>query len=225
VSAVEYRPRTGILSAPAPVMDRLLGTLEGGAVPEDLEGTGAAAGGRLHPNLARALRPIDVPACRIGLERGRRRGAGWVDRERASFVVPLPDGRVRLRSVPAEFVPEALARLNELGPRPRVEPAVALRLPAAELGRLLAGTRPPGDAEPALAAIVEGLQEHWRVVATWRAVSGADEARAVEVIDTQAGLWLVTPADDTVELFPTTPSTVFLLLAALMPDEPPMLRI
>jgi len=198
---VEYRADIGALSAPAPVIDALLAAGADADPPEELAGTAAVQGGRLHPGLALALGPVAAPRCVLRLERGRRVGVGWVDARRATFVTPLADGRRRLRSVAPEFTPEALARLNELGPRPRAEPAAPLPLTPAELGLRIAAW--------------PGLREHWRVVASW----GPEDGRAVEVVDTDAGLWLVLPGPDRVELVPTTPSGVFGLLCALLPDD------
>jgi hypothetical protein len=197
--SVEYSARIGALTAPPAVFEALLGG--DGAPPDELRESGAVRDGRLDARLERALRPVAAPRCELRLERGRRVGHGWVDAERATFLTPLPDGRLRLRSVAPEFVPEALARLNELGPRPRPEPAAPLVLSPAELGRRIAAW--------------PGLREHWRVLARW----APDGGRAVEVVDTEAGLWLVVPGVQDVELFPTTPSGVFLLLAGVMPED------
>jgi hypothetical protein len=198
VTAVEYDPESGALTAPAPVIAALL--QEPAAPPAELEASGAVAGGRLAPALERALEPVASPRCELRLERGRRIAQGWVSAERATFVAPLPDGRARLRSVPPEFVPDALARLNELGPRPRPEP----REP-----RVLA----PADLAQRIAAWPE-LREHWRVAAAWPA-----GGRAVEVVDTDDGLWLVASGDHGVELRPVAAADVFLLLCALLPDD------
>jgi hypothetical protein len=57
------------------------------------------------------------------------------------------------------------------------------------------------------------------VTARWTAGEDAIGERGVEVLDTDDGVWLVTPGEDAVELLPSTPSTVFLLLTALLPDD------
>ena len=116
-------------------------------------------------------------------------------------MVPLADGRARLRSVPPEFTPDALARLNELGPRPADEAAEPITVAVTELADRIA-TWP-------------GLREHWRVAATWPPAA----ARTVEIVDTDGGLWLVAASGERVELHPISPSGVFLLLCGLLPDD------
>jgi hypothetical protein len=41
----------------------------------------------------------------------------------------------------------------------------------------------------------------------------------LEVIDSDAGMWLVIPSDPTVELWPTTPTAVFRLITGLFPRD------
>jgi hypothetical protein len=199
VTTVEYDPASGALSAPAPLIAALL--REPDAPPADLEPSGAVVGSRLAGGLARAVAAVAASRCELRLERGPRIARGWVAADRATFVAPLPDGRARLRNVPPEFVPEALARLNDLGPRPRAQADAPLAFSPADLAQRIA-TWP-------------GLREHWRVAAAWP----PGGSRAVEVVDTDGGLWLVAPGTERVELQPVSPSDVFLLLCALLPDD------
>jgi hypothetical protein len=162
------------------------------------------------------------PVCELLLARGDRRGRGWVDAETAVLEIPVPDGEPRHVQLPPRFLPDALARLNDLSPRPRREPAERLRLGAGELAEILA-TRDAARAgllagEPG-EQLVRALREHWSVTATWTPAPGSTGARIVEVLDTAAGLWLVVPDDPGVELWPTTPTAVFRLLCALLPRD------
>jgi hypothetical protein len=223
-----YDASRGILTAPAGVLDRLVAAAAAReAVPPELRDALAAAGaatrGGLHPLLALGLGPVADPVCELVMERGERAGRAWVGAAHATFLTSGADDSARLRVLASEFVPEALARLNDVAPRPRFEPAIALSLAPPELAVLLAdGARPPGataDEERALASIARTLREHWRVTARWRAGEEALGERTVEVLDTDEGLWLVSGRDGAVELLPSTPGTVFLLLAAVLPDD------
>jgi hypothetical protein len=163
------------------------------------------------------------PVCSLDLQRGDRRGAGWVDAQVAAMLLPEPDGRVKLVDVPTPFLPAALARMNELGPRPRIEPAVRLRFDVAELLELLArGRDPRARPEPEASAVTRllaGFREHWRAEARWPPAQDSAGRRVVEVIDTDAGLWLVVPDEPTVELWPATPTGVWLQLAGILPRD------
>jgi hypothetical protein len=139
------------------------------------------------------------------------------------MVLPEPDGRRKLVDVPTPFLPAALARMNELGPRPRIEPAVRLRFDVSELLELLARRRDtrhrPEPEGAAVAPLLSGLREHWRAEARWPSAPDSPGRRVVEVIDTEAGLWLVVPDEPTVELWPTTPTDVWMQLAGLLPRD------
>lgn len=160
------------------------------------------------------------PICTVALVRGDREGTVVVDRDGAHVTVPG-----QAFTVPSDFLPEALARLNDLGPRPRVEDPSSLRLPAGTLATALAA----GDAadanalEPAerarLHALIAARRGHWRAEVRWTPAPDAEGARAVEVLDTSGGVWLVVADGDDVELRPSTPTAVFRRLAALLPRD------
>jgi hypothetical protein len=222
MSAVEYLPEHGDLRAPAEIMDWLLSGV--GEPPEALAATGALAGGALHPRLDAARTVIQRPVAELWLERGDRRGRGWIAGGLSVLLHPLGDGRLRLITVRSPLIVDALVRLNDVGPRPRFEPAIRISLAPGELAEALA-TRDPRRARPAGAGqtaaferVVGGLREHWRVAATWEPAEGALAGRDLEVLDTEDGYWLVIPDDPTVELWPTTPTAVYRSLAGLLPS-------
>jgi hypothetical protein len=219
IGAVDFRPQTGTLVAPGPVFE---GLLTGKPGPE-LESAGAVRGDTAHPALQGALRAVAEPHATLVLERGERRGFGWAGPDGVTaLLLPLPDGRRRLITVRTQFVPDALARINDVAPRPRVEPAVRIRLSVPDLATVLATRDPAGAAtdEPeALAALLESLREHWRAEARWSPAEGSPGLRSLEVLDTAAGLWLVIPDDPSVELWPTTPTAVFRALCGLLPFD------
>jgi hypothetical protein len=126
--------------------------------------------------------------------------------------------------MPVLFLPDALARLNDVAPRPRIDPALTIALEPGALAtalatRTTAGAALDGDADAVLARTLEGLREHWRIESRWQPAEGSAGVRAVEVVDSDAGMWLVIPSDPTVELWPTTPTTVFRLIAGLFPRD------
>ncbi len=167
-----------------------------------------------------------MTVCELMLERGDRSAHGSVDGHEARLTVPRAGGEEEI-VVPTPFLPDALARLNDLGPRPRPDPAVRLRFAAGELAAVLAERSAPraaalfGAQSERLAAerLVAELREHWRIEARWEPSGGSPGVRVVEVLDTDGGLWLVVPDGDAVELWPTTPTTVWRLLAGLLPRD------
>jgi hypothetical protein len=208
-----FDARTGRLEAPCEQIEALI-ALEDPAGIAGLEDAGAVVGGRLHDVLADALEAVRDPVCELGLERGDRRGRGWVSARLAVLVVPAGDGRLALHQAPPAFLPDVLARMNDVAPRPRIEAAGRLRYTAGELARILAAR----DASDEVArTLVHELREHWRVEVSWDPAPGSPGVRALEVLDTGAGVWLVIPDGDSVELWPSTPTTVFRLLTGLLP--------
>jgi len=232
MSEASFDPTTGGLVASPAGLDALRrvaqgeGPGDGPAGPagrEELERAGALRCGAPHRELVPTLAAMAAPVCEGTLERGSRRARLWVDARVAVLLMPEPDGRLRLATVPTPFLPVALARANDLGPRPRLEPAIRLSFTADELARLLAerdpAAVPPGAEAAALRTLLQELCEHWRVEVRWTPSPQSPGVRVVEAIDTNAGLWLVVPDGPTVELWPTTPTIVFRQLTALLPSS------
>jgi hypothetical protein len=222
MSAVEYLPDHGDLRAPTAVMQWLIAD-EAAPPPEALAGTPALPEGTLHPRLAAAREIVRAPLVEVSLERGERQGRAWVAPAGSVLLHPLADGRARLVTVSTALFVDALVRLNDVGPRPRVEPAVRIVMAPGDLAAALAA-RDPGRAQiadidqaEAFARMLAGLREHWRVAARWEPREGAVSGRHLEVLDADHGYWVVIPDDPTVELWPTTPSAVYRSLCALLP--------
>lgn len=190
------------MSAPAYVIELGPGGLD--AVHEQAAGD---------EDLRRALAAMDAPTATLEIARGDREGRGWVDDRWAAIEIPG-----RFVAVPTDFLPVALARLLDLGPRPRMEPAERLRYRAGELASMLALREAPQDSEAAR-TLVETLREHWRVEARWSPAPRSPGVRIVEAIDTEAGVWLVVPDDPDVELWPVTPTILWRRLTALLPRD------
>jgi hypothetical protein len=168
---------------------------------------------------------VSGPLCTLELVRGGRTATGTVDLQAARIDVPGQE-----IVVPPDFVPEALARLNDVGPRPRAEGSGRLRVSVAGLATALA-TRDAAAAElsgpdaDALRGVLAALREHWRVEARWTPAEESPGVRVVEVLDTDAGMWLVVPDGDHVELWPSTPTMVFRSLCALLPRDAELARV
>ncbi|MDA0137580.1 hypothetical protein [Solirubrobacter deserti] len=216
---IEFEEAHGDLRARVEVIDWVLG--ERDAPPED---AGVLlVDGALHPRLQAAREIVRAPLAELWMERGDRRGRGWVSPRGSVLAHPLPDGRMRLVTVRTPLVIDALVRLNDVGPRPRFEPAIRIAVAPAALAEALAAREAvrAGIADPQQAAaferVVAGLREHWRVSATWEPADGALGGRDIEVLDTEDGYWLVIPDDPTVELWPATPTAVFRGLCGLLP--------
>jgi hypothetical protein len=150
----------------------------------------------------------DAP-CELELTRGERPGHGWVGPQQAALAVPGGEKGTRLHLVPREFVPDALARLNAVGPRTQHKHASPVRFDAGALGVAIA----TGGHE-----LTAAIREHWRVDAIWDGPhEGAVVGRSVEVLDTEDALWLIDPVDGQVELTQVRPTGVFVALCALLP--------
>jgi hypothetical protein len=219
MSDVEFSEGSGTLLAPEPVIDGLLR----GERSDALAAAGALVDGRPHPSLGPALQAFEAPICRMRLERGTRSGAVWATPAAVALLVPR-DGRLQLSSLPPLFLPDALARLNDLGPRPRIEPARAIALEPGALAtavatRSVSAAGLDDEAAGLLQQTLDVMREHWRVEARWQPTRESPGVRVVEVIDTDAGMWSVIPDGSRVELWPTTPTKVFQGLAGLLPRD------
>ena len=221
---VEFLPDGPELSAPGAIVDWVAG-LDGVAEPDPdaLADSGVLQDGELHPRLAALRAAVADARIQVLLERGDRRGRGWLGPAGAAIAHPLADGRVRLLMLSAAYFVDALVRLNDVGPRPRVEPAVRIAAPPGELAAALAARDPhrlrlaDGEQASAFADLVAGLREHWSVAVSWEPADGKIAGRRLEVLDTDGGYWLVVPDDPTVELWPTTPTEVFRGICNLFP--------
>jgi hypothetical protein len=222
VNAIDFLADHGDLRAPATVVEWLVG--DGTQPPpRELAESGAIVDGALHPRLEAAREIVREPLAELWLQRGERHGRGWVAGQGAVLAHPLADGRTRLVTVRTPLIIDALVRLNDVGPRPRFEPATRISIAPGELAEALAARDSArahlADAQQtaAFASIVGGLREHWRVAATWDPAEGALSGRDLEVLDTEDGYWLVIPDDPTIELWPATATAIFRGLCGLLP--------
>jgi hypothetical protein len=164
-----------------------------------LRAAGVIEGGRAHPALADALAAVVRPAlCTLELSHSGKAMRGWVSHHGAALLLPAPDDddRRTLLAVHPTLLPEALARLVELGPRPRPR-----------------ANAPVPEGDPAVGVV----RRRWRLVAAWTADDGVAGGGALEIVDAATGLWLV-HGDDL--LWPVTPTFAWRHIVRLLMRRP-----
>jgi hypothetical protein len=223
VTAVELSGDAREVRAAPDVLDWLLNAPDGDAPPDALREAGATDdAGELVEGLRELRAAVREARVDLTIERGERRGRGWLGPDGAVLAHPLPDGRGRMTMVGVPLMVDALVRLNDIGPRPRTERA-RIRCAAGPLAQALAardaGRLPLADADEraAFTALAGALREHWRVAAHWDPEDGALSGRDIEVLDTDDGYWLVIPDGPDVELWPSTTTDVFRGVCQLFP--------
>lgn len=227
VSEIEFDPATGELLAPARVVEQLLAAARAAApMPAgELTASGAVEAGAAHPRLGLALRIATRPLVELRLERGERSAAAWVAPGGSALLVPVDDGRRRLLTLETSHLALALVRLNDLGPRPVDESRPVIALTPADLTRAVSARdtsvvpQTQADEREALGELLAGLRARWRVETHWTPPDNSPGTRSLEVLDSDAGLWLVVPDGPSVDLWPTTPTIVFRLLCGLLPHD------
>jgi hypothetical protein len=148
--------------------DPVAAALEDGAEEQltALRAAGVIEGGRAHPAIADGLAAIVQPSlCTLELEYSGKAMRGWVSTEGAALLLPAQEGDERrtLLALHPTLLPEALARLVDLGPRPR-----------------------PEATAPVAVEAVADVRRRWRLSAAWQG-GGA----RLEVLDAADGLWLL----------------------------------
>jgi hypothetical protein len=207
------------------------------AHPAELRDAGAFRDGRYHPALEQGLDAVLNPVCRLEVRLADVHGRdahiqGWVAGHAAGFLLPAQEGLDDFVVVHPGFVPDQLARIVGLGPRPRAPAATPLRLGTELLDELTAPdparrTAAPHstlegtstEARAAARALATGLRARWEVVARWLPAPSSSGQRAMHVLDTEAGLWAVEPDAGGLVVWPTTPTAVWRLLVTLLPRD------
>ena len=203
----------------------------------ELYEAGALRDGQYHPALEQGLDAVLNPICRVDVRVADAHGGedhcdGWVAGHAAGFLLPADEELCAFVVVHPSFVPEQLARLVGLGPRPRASTARPLELATELLDELTAsdpGRRadapqpvPDTSSEEAWAiarTLATGFRARWEVVVRWLPAPGSSGQRAMHVIDTETTLWAVEPGGTGLLVSPTTPTAVWRLLVTLLPRD------
>ena len=157
-----------------------------------LQAAGVIEGGRAHPAIAGALAAILRPElCTLDLAYAGRSMQGWCAAGGAALLLPAAEGDERrtLLQVHPTLLPEALARLVDLGPRPR-----------------------PAAAAPVAPDTVGDVTRRWRLSAAWTLADGRHGGGALEILDARSGLWLL--QDELA--WPVTPTFVWRHIVRLL---------
>jgi hypothetical protein len=156
-----------------------------------LQAAGVIQGGSSHPAIRGALAAIVKPElCTLELAYAGRSMQGWVSHSDAALLLPAADGdeRRRLMQLHPTLLPEVLARLVDLGPRPRPSASEPLTYENGAVGE---------------------VRRRWRLGATWTLEDGTTGGDGIEVLDTDTGLWVLAPRDDELMAWPVTPTFVW----------------
>lgn len=208
--APEFNARTGQLWVTEEMFAALVAhatsTVGAPDTADHLESLHAAAAideqGRPHDALAGSLAAIREPnRGTLELSYAGKSMRGWIGEEGAALLMPAgDDGRRLLSHFPLSVLPGVLAKVVDLGPRPRPEPATPVRY----------------DEEG-----FDGVRRHWLLTAEWEAsqrpgggttgpTESTERKTALEVIDTEGGLWVLRPNSDGERMaWPSTPTRVW----------------
>lgn len=181
--------------------DPVATALESGVTREELvrlHEAGVIEGGRAHPSIAAALAAIVRPQLlTLELAQGGRSMRGWVSYDAAALLLPQrdeADGRQVLLQIHPTLLPDALARLVDLGPRP----------PAG------------GDVVPYEQAAAAGVRRRWLLVASWELAGGRRGGDGLEVLDAESGLWLLAEGEEGTLAWPVTATFVWRRIVRLV---------
>jgi hypothetical protein len=205
--------------------------------PAELQAAGALHEGRYHPALEQGLNAVLNPVCRLQVRVADPHGRedhcdGWIAGHAAGFLLPTQRELCAFVVVHPSFVPEQLARIVGLGPRPRASTVRPLELATELLDELTASDpgrradapqRVPGtspeEARAIARALATGFRARWEVVVRWLPAPGSRGQRAIHVIDTETTLCAVEPGGTGLVVSPTTPTAVWRLLVTLLPRD------
>lgn len=190
-----------------------------------LESEGLLWDGDLLEPLARVVEAVRAPSCRLRISARGLEAKGWHDVHLAALLLPVNADLLELAWLPAAFLPDALARLVELGPRP-VPEGPPLRLAPGTLAHLLAAPydhTPVSDADPRhgpgqdsrARQLLASVKRHWRIEARTTDQAGPGCARSVEALDTPDGIWRLFIDGGCVELRPTSATRLWRALTLL----------
>ncbi len=176
------------------------------AVWEALAEAGAAEDGALHPTLARAMEVVGAPLAELRIERGGTEVSGWIDADAAILLVPRGEGLFEIAPAAAPFLPDLIARLVELRPRPAEARSPQQLAP----GALATAIASPGTASDV--AMLRSVRDLWLLELS--RVPDKASPRGSKIVDTDEGLWELEREEGSVRVVPTSPTRVWRRLTA-----------
>lgn len=170
---------------------------------------------------------VDPAICTVELHQSGKVMEGWVDSRLATLLLPpANDSRRTLKWVHPSLLPEALARLVDLGPRTRAVRAEPLQLSAAGLERLLEGdaatagevlgASAPTSAVAAATSLGSSVRRRWRLCCAWSLEDGESGRTAIEVVDSDDGIWLLEGEKERLIAWPVTPTVIWRLIVRML---------
>ena len=217
---------------------------EGTATAAELSSAGLLQHGSVHPRLVPVVETAGKPLVRLVLDVASDSPVhcqGWVGDSGTLLLVARSgsDEVYDATFLSCSLLSAQLARLVGLGPRVSDKVADPIELDLGLLEALLSGSDklsplqvevlldPTEDVVPAwvevLSVLSAGAAVRWRVGVWWNSHDESPAARSMEVIDSGAGLFLVSQVARgprrfaRVRLHPVTPTQVWRLLCALVP--------
>lgn len=209
-----------------------------------LSSAGLLEGGRVPTRLIPVVETASRPLARVVLDVASGSPLhvqGWVGETHALLLVARGgEGDVFDASfLSRSLFPSQLARFVDLGPRPRGKVVDPVELDLGLLEALVGGSEsvtpdrlemlvdPSDELVPAwvevLSLLSEGTRSRWRVGLWWNSHDESPAARSMEIIDSKAGLFLVSHVARgprrfaRVRLHPVAPTQVWRLLSVLLP--------
>jgi hypothetical protein len=232
MTAPAFDPATGLLTAPRDAIADLA-RLRTGAAPVDedrldavLSEAGAGTLREPHPRLAQALLALERPIVGLMIGKTGYGMPGWIGEGVFALHVfrGLDGADDQLVSMPADHMAHFLVWLLSIGPRPGADRQGETTVDLDTLNRAIAlrlGDRPSAGLlpEPLDGSVAERFRDWWMATARWPPAEGAPYNIALEVIDTDDGLWSVQRREDgRAVVRPVAPAQTFIGLGELIPD-------
>jgi hypothetical protein len=190
--SVDFAPATGRLRLDGASLEALLayardGTPMPGAVSRSCREAGAVEDGRVHAQLRPALRTMSDPFCRLDVRTENPDGEGMA-------VEGWVGGEAAVL-----LLPTADRRIEVVTLRPAFVPVALARVTGVLPGR------------------ADGHHSRWEILVSWPRPDGLPTGRSLTVADTDDGLLVSAPDDETGTVVP--PTELWRLLTLLLPGD------
>lgn len=169
---------------------------------------GLAEHDRLSPAVSRALQAVRGPLAELRIERRATEVKSWIGVHAVVVLVPRAEGLLEVAPAAPGHLPDLVARLVELGPRPTPDRDAITVAP----GALAEAIAAPGST--ASHTGIPAVRDFWLMEMT--VPYGGPVLHRLEVLDTDDCLWLLEREEGAVRLEPTTSSAVWRRLVAMV---------